>query len=53
MIVINSAELVADISNDRKFPKALTGPFTFIRQLARDGLFTVSPLEYTTASIWN
>ncbi|KAI0346151.1 cytochrome P450 [Trametopsis cervina] len=39
-LVINTVELLAECSNDKKFTKSINGPVALVRDLGRDGLFT-------------
>ncbi len=41
-MVVSSAALCAELSNDQKFTKSIGGPLIEIRALVGDGLFTVS-----------
>ena len=43
MIIVNSVELVNDVSNEKRFFKSVVGPLQLVRNAIGDGLFTVRP----------
>jgi hypothetical protein len=45
LCVISTVELVNDVSDDKKFYKAVTGPLVLVRNAAGDGLFTVRSIS--------
>ena len=49
--MVNTAELVNDVSNEKKFYKSVVGPLQLVRNGVGDGLFTVRCIALTSRSI--
>jgi cytochrome P450 / NADPH-cytochrome P450 reductase len=46
LYVISTAELLNDVSDEKKFSKVVAGPLLLVRNATGDGLFTVRPLSW-------
>ena len=47
MFVVNTAKLMNEVSDDKKFFKHMSGPLVLVRNAVGDGLFTVRLTAYT------